>query len=270
MNKSLSQYKIIISQPLIKWWSYRDLVWNLVSKEIKVRYQGAALGFAWSLMNPLLITLMYLIVFTYVFPSNQKNHALFMVVGIIHWNLFSMSMMQSSELLVGNAELLKKIYFPRILVPLSNLLVNTTLWLMALGVMLALYSWLGGTWQLNLLLYPFYLILWLGFMFGIMLAFCVLYVDFRDLKHIVEAFIQLLFWATPILYPVSKISNPTYHLLIKNDPLAEFAIIFQNFFWANQIPSLELTLKFIIWTFISLSVGFFLFYQRGYKLIERL
>lgn len=256
--------------PFQRWWDYRDLVRNLVAKEIKIRYQGAALGFAWSLMNPLMITLMYLVVFTYVFPSKLPHYPLFMVVGIIHWNLFSLLVMQSSELLVGNGDLLKKIYFPRLLVPLSNLLVNATLWFMALGILFVFFVPLGGSWHLDLLLYPFYLLLFLGFTFGIMLTLSVLYVDFRDLKHLVEIFIQLLFWATPIIYPLSRIHHPLIVSLMKLSPFAEFSLIFQSLFWANTLPSWKLTVGFLLWTVLSLAVGLTLFYRRGARLIERL
>lgn len=259
-----------VSAFFVRWWVYRDLVRNLVSKEIKIRYQGAALGFAWSLMNPLMITLMYLIVFTYVFRSNQAHYALFMVVGIIHWNLFSTLVMQSSDLLVNNSDLLKKIYFPRLLVPLSNLLVNATLWLMALAILLVLYVPLGGEWHLGMLFYPIYLLMFFCFTFGIMLTLSVLYVDFRDVKHLVEVFVQLLFWATPIIYPVSRIHHPLLQTIVKASPFAEFSIIFQSLFWGGVMPSWEIALGFACWTVVSLALGLSLFYRRGTKLVERL
>ncbi|WP_052064279.1 ABC transporter permease [Acidihalobacter prosperus] len=255
--------------PFWRWWSYRDLVRNLVSKEIKVRYQGAVLGFAWSLMNPLMITLMYLFVFTYVFRSSQPNHALYMVTGIVHWTLFSTLVTQAPEQLVGNADLLKKIYFPRLLVPLSNLLVNSVLWFMALVVFLMLYGPLGGKLHWALLVYPFYLLLFLGFAFGLMLILCVLYVDFRDLKHLVEVFVQLFFWTTPIIYPLSMVPARIRDLFLVN-PLTEFTHIFQDIFWAGQLPSWQISAAFSAWAALSLGVGLWLFYRRGAKLIERL
>ncbi len=208
MTSLVQPFPLTLLSPIRRWWSYRDLLRNLVTKEIKVRYQGAALGFAWSLMNPLMIILMYLVIFTYVFPSNSPHYPLFMVVGIVHWNLFSLLAMQGSDILVSNAGLLKKIYFPRLLAPLSNLLVNLTLWFMALGILLVLYLPLGGHWHLGLLLYPLYLLMFLGFTFGIMLVLSVLYVDFRDLKHLVEVFVQLLFWATPIIRSSAMLCSP--------------------------------------------------------------
>ncbi|HYW75704.1 MAG TPA: ABC transporter permease [Gammaproteobacteria bacterium] len=254
---------------LARWWDYRDLVRNLVAKEIKVRYQGTLLGFAWSLMNPLLVTLMYLFVFEFVFKSSQPRHALFMVTGIVHWTLFSTLIVQAPELLVGDSDLLKKIYFPRLLVPLSNLLVNVTLWLMALAVFLVLFKPLGGQFSLALLAYLPFLILFVAFCFGIMLILCVLYVDFHDIKHIVEVFIQLLFWGTPIIYPLSLIPH-RLQFIFKISPLTEFTLIFQSVFWGEHLPSLNIALAFTFWTFLSLAIGLMLFYRRGAWLIERL
>lgn len=254
---------------LSRWWGYRDLVRNLVAKEIKVRYQGAILGFAWSLMNPLMITLMYLIVFTYVFPSPTPHFALYMVTGLVHWTLFSNLIMQASELLTGNSELLKKIYFPRLLVPFSNLLVNLVLWSMALLIFLLLYPVLGGAAHWALLVYPFYLILFVGFCFGLMLTVCVLYVDYRDLKHIIEVFIQLLFWSTPIVYSLTMLPPKARDLLLLS-PLAEFVVIFHDIFWGGTVPGYRITLLFVFWTVASLALGMFLFQRRGARLIERL
>lgn len=254
---------------LVRWWDYRDLVRNLVAKEIKVRYQGTLLGFAWSLMNPLLITLMYLFVFEFVFKSSQPRHALYIVTGIVHWTLFSTLIVQAPELLVSDSDLLKKIYFPRLLVPLSNLLVNVTLWLMALAVFLALFNFLGGQFSLALLAYVPFLLLFVAFCFGIVLILCVLYVDFHDIKHLVEVFIQLLFWGTPIIYPLGFIPH---HLqfIFKISPLTEFELIFQSIFWGGYLPPLHIALAFTCWTFLSLAVGLTLFYRRGAWLIERL
>lgn len=252
-----------------RWWEYRDLARNLVVKEIKVRYQGAVLGFAWSLMNPLMITLMYLVIFTYIFRSAQPNHALYLITGLVHWTLFATLISQSPEQLVANAGLLKKIYFPRLLVPLSNLIVNSVLWLMALGVFFVFYVPLGGTLHWALLAYPFYLLLFLGFSFGLMLTFSVLYVDFHDLKHLVEVFIQLLFWTTAILYPLEMVPA-RFRDIFMLSPLAEFTRIFQDIFWSGVMPSWELTLGFAVWTVLSLALGLWLFYRRGAWLIERL
>ncbi len=251
------------------WWEYRDLLYNLVSKDIKVRYQGAALGFAWSLMNPLVVTAMYLFIFTYVMPSSQPHFALYLVTGIVHWTLFSSLVMQAPELLTANAGLLQKIRFPRLLVPASNLLLNLVLWAMALVVFFSLYLPMGGRFNLVLLAYPVYLLLFIGFSFGLMLVLSVLYVEFRDLKHLVEVAMQVFFWGTPIVYSFDLI--PAHlRLLFAASPLTEFTLIFQDLFWAGRLPSEPLTLAFVGWTLASLTLGLTVFYRRSAWLIERL
>ena len=111
-----------------EYWRYRDLVRNLVTSNLKVRYQGAALGFLWSLGNPLALILLYYFVFTHVFRSDLPNYILYLVVGVLHFNLFSQTVSQSCESLTGAAGLLQKIYFPRILIPTATVLFNLVLW----------------------------------------------------------------------------------------------------------------------------------------------
>ena len=250
-------------------WRYRDLVRNLVAKEIKVRYMGATLGFIWSLVNPLVVTLMYLVIFTYVFPSTQPHYALFMVTGIVHWTLFNQVTNQSCEILVQNAGLLKKIYFPRLLVPLSSVLVNLTLWSAALAVYLVFFPVLGGHFSWVLLTYPFYLLLFFLFVWGVGMILSTLYVDFRDIKHLVEVSLQVLFWTTPIIYQLDRVPVRFRHVLLLS-PLAEFTVVFQSIFYDNRVPSLTITIAFTMWTMAVVSVGLWLFNKRVPELVERL
>ena len=96
-----------------RYWQYRDLVRNLVIKDLKVRYQGATLGFLWSLGNPLALILLYDFVFTHVFRSDLPHYILYLVIGVLHYNLFSQSVSQSCESLTSASGLIQKIYFPR-------------------------------------------------------------------------------------------------------------------------------------------------------------
>jgi lipopolysaccharide transport system permease protein len=202
-------------------------------------------------------------------PSKQPHFALYLVTGIIHWTLFSNLVMQAPELLTANAGLLQKIRFPRLLVPASNLLLNLVLWAMALVVFFSLYLPLGGRFNLILLAYPVFLLLFIGFSFGLMLVLSVLYVDFRDLKHLIEVAMQVLFWATPIVYDF-KLIPAHLQLLFAASPLTEFILIFQDLFWAGRLPPLHLTLAFTIWTLVSLVLGLTIFHRRSARLIERL
>lgn len=250
-------------------WRYRDLLRNLVVKDIKVRYMGASMGFAWSLMNPLITMLMYLFVFGYIFKSTLPHYPLYLITGVLHWTFFSQVIVQSPEILVSNAGLIKKILFPRLLVTVSTLLLNLVLWSMALAVFFVLYHWLGGRLSWVLLLYPFYLALFLLFTWGVSMVLAVLYIDYRDIKHLTEVLIQLLFWITPIAYSYGTIParlRPIFAI----SPMTEFTLIFHDLFWSNTLPTVHLTAAFVFWSLASLALGIQLFRRRVPLLVERL
>lgn len=251
------------------WWRYRDLLRNLVVKDIKVRYMGASMGFAWSLMNPLITMLMYLFVFGYIFKSTLPHYPLYLITGILHWTFFSQVIVQSPEVLINNGGLIKKILFPRLLVTLSTLVLNLVLWSMALVVFLVLYHWLGGRLSWVLLLYPFYLVLFLLFTWGLSMTLSVLYVDYRDIKHLTEVLIQLLFWITPIAYSYAQIPERLRPLFALS-PMTEFTLIFHDLFWSNTVPTIRITAAFAVWSLASVALGLALFQRRVPTLVERL
>lgn len=203
---------------IAKW---RDLVMNLVAKEIKIRYMGAALGFAWSLGNPLVVTLTYYMVFTYILPSNQDRFALHLVTGVVHWMLFSQIVLQSSEWLINNNSLIRKLRFPRILLPISGAMTVGSFWLVAMVVYGCLFTFIGGYVTKALLWYPAVLIPYIAMIVGLGLAISVLQVTHRDIKHVTEVFVPLLFWFTPIVWMTSSLP-PEVSAVVVYNPLAPF------------------------------------------------
>ncbi|OAP91762.1 ABC transporter permease [Acidithiobacillus ferrooxidans] len=252
-----------------KYWRYRDLVRNLVVKDLKVRYQGAALGFMWSLGNPLSLIILYDIVFTHIFRSDLKNYVLYLVVGVLHYNLFSMTITQSCESLTGSAGLLQKIYFPRILIPTASLIFNLVLWVVAIIVLVILYPILGGVYYWGLLLYPLALMLYIAFIWGIVLTFSVLNVEYRDLKHFVEIAMMFLFWLTPIVYDPTTL-HPDAQDIISANPLTQFFDIFHAILYLGQMPRWQSVTIALVWTGASLSVGMIIFQRKARHLVEDL
>lgn len=248
---------------------YCDLVFNLVIKEIRVRYMGAIIGFAWSLANPLVTTLTYVFVFTYMFPSGQAHYALFMIVGFLYWNLFSQVVGASSDVLVSNSGLLQKIYFPRYLVPLASVLVKVILWFSSFVVFAIAYLFIGGQLSWPLVLIPLYFALSMMFIYGIALILSVLYVDYRDIKHLIEVGLQVLFWMTPILYSIDKVPH-TVAIIMKATPVAEFVLISQDIFYSGKWPDPYVALGFLLWTTLFFIGGITMFKKRVPLLIERL
>ena len=252
-----------------RYWQYRDLVRNLVAKDLKVRYQGAALGFLWSLGNPLALILLYDFVFTHVFRSDLPHYILYLIIGVLHYNLFSQSVSQSCESLTGASGLIQKIYFPRILVPTASLLFTLALWLIAILILVVLYPFLGGVYHWGLLLYPLALGLYIAFIWGIVLTFSVLQVELRDLKHLVEIALMFGFWFTPIGYDINVL-KPTTREIIALNPLTQFMDLFHALLYAGTLPALSHVLIASGWTVATLTVGTILFRRRARHLVEDL
>jgi len=257
-----------ISTPasLLHW---RDLVRNLVTKEIKVRYMGTALGFAWSLGNPLLVTLTYFVVFTYIFPSRQDRFVLHLASGMLHWTLFNQAVLMGCDWLMVNASLLKKIWFPRMIVPLSGILGILVFWTAALAVFAALYLPLGGQLTPALLAYPLVLAGYFAFAFGLGLVVCVIHALYRDLKHLVEVALPLLFWATPIIWSPSTLPAGVQPVMALN-PLYPFFTAFEAILHDGAWPDGASLLRCLLTGGVMLAVGLIVFRRNADRAVERL
>jgi len=202
-------------------WSKLDLVRNLVAKEIKVRYMGTFLGFAWALGNPLISIITYYLVFTYLLPTGQDRFALHLVTGIFHWMLFAQVIPQSCEWLTNNHHLLQKVRFPRLLLPISATLTVTVFWIAAMLMYCVLFPLLGGIATSALLWYPLVLVCFVIFIFGVGLLLSVLHARYRDIKPLVDVLVPLLFWLTPIVWFRSNLSADVQEIAAYN-PVAPF------------------------------------------------
>lgn len=249
--------------------AYSDMLKNFVRKDIQVRYQGAALGFLWSLINPLVMIGLYVFVFSDVFKSTLPNYPLYLMAGLLHWNLFSQITGQSCDTLLANAGLVKKIYFPRLLVPISSVLFNVVLWLLAIALLFIMYPFLGGKLHMVLAAYPLALILFLTFTFGITLILSVLNVRFRDLKHLVDVALLFLFWLTPIVYQYHRVP-PHLREVFALSPLVDYVLIFRGILYSGSLPDWHIIAMAMAWTVASVSVGLFVFNRYADSLVEHL
>ena len=251
-------------------WVYRDMVYNLIRKDFRVRYQGAALGFAWSLGNPLALIILYDVIFTHVFRANIKDYVLYIFIGVVSYNLFSQAVLQGCESLTGAAGFLQKIYFPRILVPTANVLFSLVLSIAAFLVLFAVFPLIGGVYRWNMLLYPFALLLFIIFSWGIALVFSVLHVEFRDLKHLIEILLMFVFWVTPITFDAQMIHSHIFHTILALNPLTYFFTAFHDLLYSGRTPSLSTWGLMATFAAMTATAGALLFRAKASKLIELL
>jgi homopolymeric O-antigen transport system permease protein len=203
-------------------WQFRDLLLALAARDVKLRYKQTVLGISWVLLQPLLAAGIFSFVFGTVagIKAGEKTpYFLFSYAGLLAWNLFSNTLTRCSTCLVGNAQLISKVFFPRLVLPLST--VPSAL--IDFAVALAMMAVLLATWRLapgpQLLLFPLWLVLLLLISAGIGLWTAALSVSYRDVQYILPVFLQLLLYACPIAYPVSKVPARFFTLFHLN-PMA--------------------------------------------------
>lgn len=182
--------------------SYRQMLISTVRKELRSRYKGSFLGFLWTFVNPLLQLTIYSIVFPLIMKNNQENYPMFLFVALLPWIFFTSSIQIATTSIVGNANLVKKIYFPRIILPLS--VVGTNLMNYVFGLIIVFPALLitGVSLTLNVFWLPVVLLVEFIFILSLALICSSLYVRFRDLEHIVGILTMVWFYLTPIVFPI--------------------------------------------------------------------
>jgi lipopolysaccharide transport system permease protein len=182
---------------------YRDLIWILTVSDLKIKYQSSVLGFVWSLLNPLLMMLILYVVFSSIFQITEENFAIYLLVGIITWRFFANATSSSVPSIVSNSSLVTKVYIPRQILVLSSVLssfISSLLEFVVLFFFLLIFS---PHLTFNVFLFPFIQALYFVLVFGVAMILGGLYVYYRDLNQIWEVVLQLGFFLSPIVYPIS-------------------------------------------------------------------
>ena len=212
-------------------WRYRELLGNLVRKELKVKYKNSALGFAWSLLNPALYLVVFYVVFELILQSGIPDFAIFLLAGLLPWTLFSSSIGAATASIVGNAALVNKVWFPREILPLAAIgaaFVNYLLQTLVLAGALVVFQYAPSA-QYSLLLIPA-LIALLVLVGALALALAAINVYVRDAQHLVELLLLAWFWFTPIIYPYRYVSDrlENWTGLFLLNPMVSIVISFQR------------------------------------------
>ncbi len=192
---------------------YRELIRILTISDLKVKYQSSVLGFAWSLLNPLLMMLVLYLVFNNVFKSNQDHFALYLLIGIISWRFLSIGTASSMTAIVGKPSLVTKIYIPRQVLVMSTVLSSFISSILEFLVLVPLLIILGAGISPYILLFPVIHIIYFMIVYGISLILAALYVYYRDLNQIWDVLIQIGFFLSPIVYPLPDSAARVHEIL---------------------------------------------------------
>lgn len=240
---------------------FRGLINELVSRDIKKKYRRSILGYFWSMLNPLLMMLITAMVFSNLFRFEIKNFALYLLTGQIIFTFYSEATSFAMNSVLENASLLKKVYVPKYLFPLSRVVSSGVNLCFTIPAMLAIMVITGQEISLNIIFCIVPLFLLFVFCIGIGLFLAAFAVYFRDVFHLYGVVLTALNYATPIFYPVSIVPQE-YRFIIDINPLTYYLNAFRSVVYANSIPSVELLASCCVFSCISLACGVYFFNKK--------
>ncbi len=211
-------------------WEYRELLYFLVWRDLKVRYRQTIIGIGWVVLQPLLTMLLFTAIFGRFakIPSDGFPYPIFAYSALLPWNLFSSSLARGSDSIVTNAQLISKIYFPRLLLPLSGILSPLVDFAISLVIFFMMMIWFGTFPTLGILALPLFLLLALLTALAVGLWLSALNVRYRDVGHTIPFLVQLWMFASPVAYPVSLVPE-NWRILYSLNPMAG---VIEGFRWA--------------------------------------
>lgn len=244
---------------------YKEFLKSNVKKDVRGKYKGSVLGILWSFINPLLSVLIYAIVFRYIMRFNIENYLIYLISGIIPWNFFTSAINSGMNSIIFNADIIKKVYFPRIILPISGVtscLVNFLISCIII-VIFALFSGLGIS--IYLLFLPIVVFVMYVFILGIVFVLSAVEIYVRDIEHIINFFIGMLFYVTPILYTIDYVPKK-FIIFLKLNPLSYLINAFHSIFYYKTMPNLNDLCFISLFSFILFIIGYLIFnkLQKGF------
>ena len=252
-------------------YNYRELLKTSVKKDIGGKYKHSFLGVLWSFINPLLQILVYALIFPLVMKNggSYKDYTVFMVCGLIPWAYFTTVINRASFIMIENGNILKKVYFPRSILPLSLVTSETINFLVSCIIILVFIVIKGFGISKFILFFPLVLLIQYVLLLGIALIFSAVTVYMRDIQHFIGVVLQLLFYATPIVYSIDTIPD-NFRWILKWNPMTYIIEGYRAIFYNQTMPDLKSLGVLGIISIIILIVGYLLFNKLQKRFAEEL
>ena len=256
-----------MTEKIVEIYRLRYLIYTLVAKDLKVKYKGSVLGLFWSLLNPLLMLIVYTVAFKYIIRIRVENFAVFFLCGFLPWTFLSSSLSMGVGSIIDNSNLVKKVFFPREILPLSTVFFNLIQFLLTFIILVPALFIFKIKLGVSLSFLPFVIILQIMFILGCTFILSALSVFYRDIKHFLEIFLQVWFWLSPIIYPITMIPE-RFRFYYMFNPFAIFVEGYRAIFLENKIPSLIAFATLIAISCIFLFLGYCVFEANSKRFAE--
>ncbi len=241
-------------------WDYRELFWTFVERDIKVRYKQTALGVIWVVLQPLLMTAVFTLIFGRLagMPSEKLPYAVFALSGLLPWNFFSGALTRGGVILVNSAQLISKVYFPRLIMPVASVMGGLLDFLVVFVFLIGLMFFYGLTPTAAVIWLPFFLLVAIATALGVSFWLSALNVRYRDVNYLIPFMAQFWMFATPVVYPASMIPD-RWRLLYGLNPMVG---VVEGFRWAlfgtGEGPGLMMLVSIVMVVILFIS-GIFVF-----------
>jgi lipopolysaccharide transport system permease protein len=247
----------------------RDLLWELVLRDLKLRYKGSVLGLTWSLLNPLAQLLVFGFVFSTILPLNIPNYTAFLFSGLLVWSWFQSSLFAATTVIVDGRSLIKRPGFPVALLPVVTVMANLVHFVLALPVLLLFLLLTGLPLHGTILLLP--LLIAIQFLLTLSIAYflAAVHVTFRDTQHLVGVFLLLFFYLTPIFYDGSVVPA-TYQSIYRLNPLLHLLEAYRSILIEGSLPDFGVLGLVTAVSAGLLLLGFRVFRRASYTFVEEL
>jgi ABC-type polysaccharide/polyol phosphate export permease len=251
-------------------WSYRELVHNLVIRDLKVRYKNSALGVLWSLLNPLMMMLVFTAVFTVMQGAPVEKFPVFVLVGLLPWQFFADSVSGGTASIVGNSHLINKVYFPREILTISGVLSNLVNFLLALLMLIPILYLFNIPLTAWALLLPLMILIQLMFTLGVSLIVATANVFYRDVHMIISVALLAGFFLTPVFYPLSQLPESymlfgvelnVWRLMYYLNPMASIIENYRRILFYSSPHALNFIFRTFITSLGFLVIGLIVFYR---------
>ena len=234
--------------------AYSELLSNLIARDLKTKYRGSYLGMFWSLLNPLLLMVVYTLVFSVIVRVNIHPYAVFLLAGLVPWNAFAMSLTSATNSVVDNAGIVRKIYFPLQILPLSAVLANSVNFAISIGLLAVLTVIFQVSFAPSMLLLPLLILLQMLFTYGLGSILGAAQVYFRDVQYFLGILLTAWFFLTPVVYSLDLVPH-RLRLFLSINPMAWDITAFQDIWFYGRLPRWPYLLGFAAVSLLTLVVG---------------
>jgi ABC-type polysaccharide/polyol phosphate export permease len=244
---------------------YRQLIALLVVRELKVRYKRSFFGLLWTMLNPLLLMMVYTVVFATIMKAPQRNFAVFLLAGLLPWLFFSISLLQGLNSILTNQELIRKVRVPQAVFPLSVVGSNLVNLVFSLVPLLLMMAALRQPFTLALLFLPASILILTVFTSGVTLLLATFTVFFRDVRHLAEVALQMLMYLSPVFYDLQMLGQHdtwwfrAFRLLLRTNPLSYLLDLVRSPVYYGRLPSLQTTAIASAAAVSALAIGYAIF-----------